>query len=168
MPPMSPEERDDFLDERGVLLRIAVTREDGSPLVTPIWYLHEAGSIYVTPRQRSEWFRCLRHDPRVAVCVDESELPYRKILVEGRAELLHDVGEDDAWRDLYRRIARRYLDDEAAEGYVQNTIDEPRGLYRLDLGASRVRSWRMPVPGESAEGIWHRRYYQDPNIEFGS
>lgn len=165
MPVLSVAERDEFLAERGIVMRIGVVRADGSPLVTPIWFLHEDGAIYFTPREKSEWFACLRRDPRVSLCIDEQPLPYRKVIVEGRAELLHDIGEDDVWRDLYRRIAKRYVDDAEAEAYVQNTIDQPRGLYRILLSGALVKTWRMPVPGEAPEGIWHRRYYR-PDTKF--
>jgi len=157
---MSADERDAFLEEPGVLMRIAVVREDGSPLVTPIWFAFEDAAIYFTPREQSEWFRCLRRDPRVALCIDEQPLPYRKVLFEGRAELVHDLGEDDAWRDLYRRIATRYVGPDGAEAYIQNTIDQPRGLYRLRLEDAGVKTWRMPVAEEAADGIWHQRYYR--------
>ena len=159
MPKLTDTERDAFLAERGVLMRIAVVREDGSPLVTPIWFVHEDGAIYFTPREQSEWFKCLRRDPRVALCIDEQPLPYRKVLIEGEAELIYDTGNDDAWRDQYRRIAERYVDREGAEAYVQNTIDQPRGLYRVTLEGSRVTTWRMPLEGEDGMGIWHDRYY---------
>ena len=85
-------------------MRISVVRADGSPLVTPIWFICEDNAIYFTPREKSEWFACLRRDPRVALCIDEQPLPYRKVIVEGQAELVFDVGQDDQWRDLYRRI----------------------------------------------------------------
>lgn len=160
MPVLSESERDAFLAERGVVMRIAVVREDGSPLVTPIWFLHADDAIFFTPREQSEWFACLRNDPRVALCIDEQPLPYRKVIIEGAAELLYDLGEDDEWRDLYRKIAKRYVSDEAAEAYVQNTIDQPRGLFRLALSRATVKSWRMPLAGEAAEGIWHKRYYR--------
>lgn len=165
MPRLTAQERDTFLAERGVVMRIAVVRADGSPLVTPIWFVHEDGAIYFTPREKSEWFACLRRDPRCALCIDEQPLPYRKVLVEGAAELVHDVGADDLWRDLYRRIAHRYVPPEAAEAYVTNTINEPRGLYRLPLAAAKVSTWRMPVEGEDAQGIWHQRYFQ-PDTRF--
>ena len=165
MPVLDAQEQDAFLAEPGVLMRIAVVREDGSPLVTPIWFIHEDDAIYFTPRQRSEWFRCLRRDPRVALCIDEQALPYRKVLLEGRAELVYDVGSDDAWRDIYRRIAQRYVGERGAEDYIQNTIDQPRGLYRLRLADAAVKSWRMPLEGEAPEGIWHQRYYE-PNTKF--
>jgi len=167
MPVLTKEERSAFLDEREVILRIAVVRSDGSPLVTPIWYLYQDEAIYFTPRARSEWFECLRSDPRAGLCIDEASAPYRKVVIEGSAELVHDLGADDEWRDLYRMIAKRYVPEEAAEAYVQNTINEPRGLYRVTLAGAKVRTWRMPVPGEAAEGIWHQRYYQDPDIKFG-
>ncbi len=166
MPSLTIEERDAFLAERGVLMRVAVVREDGSPLVTPIWFIHKDGAIYFTPREKSEWFGCLRRDGRVALCIDEQPHPYRKVLIEGEAELVFDIGRDDEWRDLYRDIARRYVPDEQANAYVDNTIDQPRGLYRVVLDrAKKVRSWRMPNEGEDAMGIWHDRYYK-PGTSF--
>lgn len=159
MPYMTATERDAFLDTRAVLMRIACVRPDGTPLVTPIWFIHRDDAIWFTPRARSEWFDCLRADPRVSLCIDQDVQPYRKVVIDGVAELVHDVGQDDAWRDLYREIARRYVDVDGAEAYIQRTIDEPRGLYRVPLADAKVRTWRMPVPGEPVEGIWHDRYY---------
>ena len=159
MPVLSDAERDAFLDTPGVLMRVATVRADGSPLVTPIWFLAQDGAIWYTPREHSEWFACLRRDDRVALCIDEQPLPYRKVVIEGRAELVHDLGEDDEWRELYRRIARRYVPTEGADAYIENTIDQPRALYRTVLAESKVRSWRMPVGDEDGTGIWHSRYY---------
>ena len=159
MPHLTDNERDTFLGERGVLMRIAVVRANGSPLVTPIWFLHEEGAIWFTPREKSEWFTCLRRDPRVELCIDEQPLPYRKVLVEGNADLVHDIGNDDIWRERYRRIARRYVDEPGADGYIRNTINQPRGLFRVVLAGADVKTWRMPLQGEEGMGIWHDRYY---------
>ena len=159
MPAMSPAERDAFLTEPGVILHLATTRADGRPAVTPIWFIYEEGAIWFTPRARSEWLGDLRRDSRVALAIDEQPLPYRKVVIEGRAELVFDLGKDDAWRERYRRIARRYVAPDAAEAYVQNTIDQARALFRVPLAGSNVRTWRMPVGDEDGSGIWHRRYY---------
>ena len=71
MPQLSRSERDAFLAEPGVLMRVAVVRADGSPLVTPIWFLYEPDAegefVYFTPREKAEWFACLKRDPRVAL-----------------------------------------------------------------------------------------------------
>jgi len=165
MPKLSDAERDEFLVTPGVLMRVSVVLADGSPWVTPIWFLYEQGALYFTPREKSLWFGCLRRDPRISLCIDEQPLPYRKVLVQGRAELVFDVGEDDQWRDMYHRIATRYVGDEGAQAYVRNTIDQPRGLYKVPLTGSRVTTWRMPVQGEDGMGIWHDRYYV-PGTQF--
>lgn len=159
MPYLNRDEQDAFLNESGILMRIATVRSDGSPLVTPIWFIYQDHAIYFTPRERSEWFTCLRHDPRAALCIDEQPPPYRKVLVEGVAELVYDIGHDDEWRDLYRRIAQRYVSARSAEAYIQETLNEPRGLYRVRLDTATVRTWRMPIRGEDPEGRWHSRYY---------
>ena len=46
-----------FLAEPGILMRIAVTRADGSPLVTPIWFIYEDDAIYFTPREKIRMVR---------------------------------------------------------------------------------------------------------------
>ena len=159
MPPLSKSEREAFLQQPGILCRIATVQPSGAPHVTPIWFIYEHGAIWVTPRAESVWLDHLRGDPRVALTIDDQEHPYRKVTVEGTAELVHDLGEDDTWRDQYRRIAQRYVPPEGAERYIQETIDQPRALLRVALDGAKVRTWRMPVAGEPFKGIWHDRYY---------
>lgn len=161
MPKLSDQELTDFLDEPGHLLRLATVDGDGMPRISPVWFLHMKGQVVFTPRAQSVFRENLARDPRIAMVVDETALPYRKLTVQGTAELLHDLGEDDVWRDTYRAIAGRYIPEEAAESYIQNTIDQPRALFGLTLADATVSSWRMPVEGESATGIWARRYYGD-------
>ncbi len=161
MPKLKPSERDQFLAEPGMMMTIATVDADGAPLVTPIWFVHEEGRIWFTPRQHSEWLKHLRNDSRVALCIDEQVMPYRKVVVRGRAELVHEVGNDDAWRDRYRRIAGRYIPADDANAYVDGTDDQPRALCAVDLAGAEVRTWRMPVAGESYDGIWAKRYWTE-------
>jgi nitroimidazol reductase NimA-like FMN-containing flavoprotein (pyridoxamine 5'-phosphate oxidase superfamily) len=160
MPTLSQQEVETFFAQPGQLMRIASVRPDGSPLVTPIWFIHEEGAIWFTPREKSEWFANLRHDPRVCLDIDEQALPYRKVIIEGEAELVWDIGDDDQWRDRYRRLALRYGPAEMADSYLADTLDQARGLYCVRLDAATVRTWRMPVEGEPGDGIWHQRYYR--------
>src|SRR5215208_3016313 len=87
-------------------------------------------------------------------------LPYRKVTIRGTARIVHEPGNDDQWRDLYRQTAKRYVDAEAADAYVDGTIDQPRALIAVSMTApeSRVTTWRMPVGDEAGTGIWARRY----------
>ena len=159
MPKLSDAERDEFLAVPGTIMNIATVGSDGAPLVTPIWFVHEAGRLWFTPRQHSEWLKHIRGDPRVALSIDETAIPYRKVVVRGRAKVDHEVGNDDAWRDRYRRIAERYIPKEDANAYVDGTDDQPRALCSVTLADAEVRTWRMPVGDEPYQGIWASRYW---------
>jgi hypothetical protein len=153
---MTDVERDAFLDEPGVILHLATSRADGSGGDADL-FIYEEGAIWFTPRA-SQWLGDLRAirggagDRRAAAAVPQGR-------DRGPRRAVFDLGKDDAWRDRYRRIACRYVAPDAAEAYVQNTIDQPRALFRVPLAGSTVRTWRMPVGDEPGDGIWHRRYY---------
>jgi nitroimidazol reductase NimA-like FMN-containing flavoprotein (pyridoxamine 5'-phosphate oxidase superfamily) len=166
MPKLTEDELFAFLDEREHLVRIGTVDADGMPRVVPLWFIRQGDDICFTPRTPALVHINLARDPRVALSIDEDPLPYRKVTVQGHARLLHGPGEDDVWRDLYRAIAQRYITVEAAEGYVQGTIDQPRALYAVSLrdASTKLSTWRMPVEGEDGTGIWARRYYGDGTI----
>lgn len=161
MPRLTSPEIDQFLAEPGLIMDIATLDRDGWPAVCPIWYIHEEGRIWFTPRQHSEWLANIRRDPRVALCIDEIDVPYRKVIVQARAEIVHEVGNDDLWRDRYRRIAARYLERKDANAYVDVTDDQPRALCAVALADAEVKTWRMPRGDEAYQGIWARRYWTE-------
>ncbi len=166
MPRLTANEIDGFLGERGHLLRVATVDEDGYPSVVPIWFVCDGDDLLFTPRGPSVFLANIRRDPRVGLSIDEDPLPYRKVTVRGTARIVHEPGNDDAWRDLYRSIAKRYIEDDAADSYVDNTIDQPRALIAVSMTAagSRTTTWRMPVGDEDGTGIWHRRYFRDGSL----
>jgi nitroimidazol reductase NimA-like FMN-containing flavoprotein (pyridoxamine 5'-phosphate oxidase superfamily) len=158
---MTTEEIDGFLAEPGHLLRIGVVDEAGMPLVVPIWFIARDGALWFTPREKSRWLAHLRSNPRICCTIDESRAGSRKLVVRGRAEIVHDVGEDDAWRDLYREITLRYTPEAWGDAYLQDTIQERRALLRVPLAGSEVHSWRMPFrEGEDPLAVWAPRYYR--------
>src|SRR6476661_10936543 len=71
--------------------KVAVVRGDGSPLVTPVWFLpDEDGSIMFGTGRDSVKGRALSRDPRVSICVEDDEPPFGFVRVDGIAELSHD------------------------------------------------------------------------------
>ncbi|MEO5723768.1 MAG: pyridoxamine 5'-phosphate oxidase family protein [Ilumatobacteraceae bacterium] len=166
MPKLTVSEAAAFLEEPGHLLRVATVDTDGMPRNVPIWYIVDQERIVFTPRVHSVFLANLLRDPRVGLTIDEASLPYRKVTIQGMAELLYAPGADDEWRDLYLRIASRYVSVDAAQAYVQNTIDQPRALLGVALGgaSSKVSTWRMPVGDEAPTGIWARRYFLDGTV----
>jgi nitroimidazol reductase NimA-like FMN-containing flavoprotein (pyridoxamine 5'-phosphate oxidase superfamily) len=160
MPGMTPEEVDQFLAEPNHLVRIGTVDDDGLPLVVPTWFTVRDGMFLVTPRERSAWFRYLRRDPRVCFTVDEDESPYRKVVLRGSVTVVHDLGHDDEWRDVYREITLRYVPAEWGDAYLTDTHDEPRALVGLPLASARTTTWRMPArPGENPLAVWAPKYY---------
>jgi len=160
MPGLTDDELSAFLEEPGHLLRLGTLGIDGLPRVVPIWFIHRDGALWFTPRAKSAWLDDLRADTSVCATIDESVGSMRKLVARGRATLVHDLGADDDWRDLYREIACRYTPERFADAYLDDTIDEPRALYRLDLATSDVATWRMPTrDGEDRLAVWGRQYY---------
>ena len=53
------------------LLKLAFTKEDGWPMVVPLWYQWDGEAFYVVGRKRSEWVQDLIRNPRCAICIEE-------------------------------------------------------------------------------------------------
>lgn len=159
MPKLTEQEQMAFLAERGHLARIATVAKGGAPSVVPVWFVFEEGKILITPRKHSAFYQNIKHEPRVAITIDEDTGRYRKILFEGKAEILYEVGQDRKWDDIYRRIACRYVDEASADFYLTETKDQPRALIGVDGAKAKVTTWRMPGEDEPYSGIWARRYY---------
>lgn len=161
MPGLTTDELQTFLDEPGHLLRLGTIGTDGLPRVVPIWFIAREGAVWFTPRARSAWLADLRVDLAVCATIDEQTHPMRKLIARGRAELMYDLGDDDAWRDLYRSIACRYTPERFADAYLADTISEERALYRLVLADADVSTWRMPLAdrGENPLAVWSKQYY---------
>jgi nitroimidazol reductase NimA-like FMN-containing flavoprotein (pyridoxamine 5'-phosphate oxidase superfamily) len=161
MPKMPNHEVDEFLDEPGHLVRIGNVDADGYPRVVPTWFIRQGDDVLFTPRAPAVFLANIRRDPRIGLSIDEEPLPYRKVTVQGDARIVHEPGEDDVWRDFYRQIVYRYIDKDAGDTYVNDTIDQPRALIAVSLADSKVTTWRMPLENEDGTGIWARRYYAD-------
>ena len=157
MPKMTAAEVDAYLAEPGRLVRIGTVTPDGEPFVVPAWFIVEDEVFMVTPRERSSWRTNLEASPAVCFTVDGSGC---QVIIQGQVEELHPLGADDAWRDIYRRIALRYLPEAAADAYLTDTHDEPRALLGLRLADARITTWRFPSrEGEDWLDVWARRYY---------
>ena len=161
MPKLTTDEIYTFLAEPNHLARIGTVDADGMPRVVPLWFIMEGDRLCFTPREPAMIWQNMLRDSRVGISVDEDELPYRKVTIQGHVEVLYEAGRDRLWQHLYRAIAARYISVDAANAYVDGTDDQPRPLCAVDLAAptTRVSTWRMPAAAEDPRGIWHRRYY---------
>ena len=100
--------------------KLAYASADGRPLVAPVWFIVEDGTLVFNTGKNTAKGRALARDPRATLCVDVEEPPYAFVQVQGDAELSEDPGE------LVRTataIAARYMgQDRAAEFGKRNGV----------------------------------------------
>ncbi|MEV5430868.1 PPOX class F420-dependent oxidoreductase [Streptomyces sp. NPDC052701] len=94
--------------------KLATVRSDGSPHVTPVWFLLDGDEVVFTTGGRSVKGRNLARDGRVALCVDDDRPPFDHVVLRGRARISEDLGELRHWAT---RIGARYMGEERAEQF---------------------------------------------------
>ena len=61
-----------FLDRQTNLI-LATIRKDGTPQVSPLWYLWTKGTFVLSTNDKTAKWWNLQRDPRCSVCVDDPE-----------------------------------------------------------------------------------------------
>ncbi|MFJ2609127.1 PPOX class F420-dependent oxidoreductase [Streptomyces sp. NPDC091279] len=111
---MTDEEWRAFLSEGTRTAKLSTVRADGSPHVTPIWFLLDGDDIVFNTGATSVKGRNLVRDGRVALCVDDDRPPFDYVVVRGRATVSEDLDELTYWS---ARIAGRYMGEDRAEEF---------------------------------------------------
>ena len=110
----------DFLSHGTRTGKLGFLAASGRPLVAPVWFIVEDGSLVFNTGKDTAKGRALARDPRVSLCVDLEEPPYAFVQVQGEAELSEDPAE------LIRTataIAARYMGaDRAGEFGQRNAV----------------------------------------------
>jgi PPOX class probable F420-dependent enzyme len=130
---MKPDELHAFLTETKIFAKVGTIGEDGWPNVNPAWYEYDGESFWLVTKELAGFCRNMRRDPRVTLCIDNPETPYRRVMVRGRAEVV-----DADWVELARRMVLRYLGPGGMD-YFEATLDLPRVLIRIR--PERITSW---------------------------
>ena len=102
----------DFLSAGTRTGKLAYTSRDGRPLVVPVWFIVEDGTLVFNTGKDTAKGRALARDPRATLCVDLEEPPYGFVQVQSAAELSEEPAE------LLRTataIAARYMGRDRAE-----------------------------------------------------
>jgi PPOX class probable F420-dependent enzyme len=118
----------DFLSHGTRTGKLAFLAASGRPLVTPVWFVVEDGSLVFNTGQDTAKGRALARDPRVSLCVDLEEPPYAFVQVQGEAELSEDPAE------LLRTataIAARYMGADRADEFGKRNAVPGELVVRL-------------------------------------
>ncbi len=112
--------------------KMAVTRANGAPHVTPIWFVLDTvdGVDYVvfTTEMKSLKAKAFQRDPRFAMIVDDQAPPYSYVLFEGEVSLTEDLDEMVRWAT---RLGSRYMGEERGiEFGKRNAVPDVEYLAR--------------------------------------
>jgi PPOX class probable F420-dependent enzyme len=108
--------------------KLAVTQPDGTPHVTPVWFLLDEDEVVFTTSETSLKGKALAHNPKAAICVDDETPPYSYVVVKGSARLSYDLEELMVWAT---EIGRRYMGDDRAEEFGGRNAVPGEYLVRL-------------------------------------
>jgi PPOX class probable F420-dependent enzyme len=127
-----------FLGPREIVV-LGTVQADGSPVVTPMWFLYGPDALTMISETATQKVRNLRRDPRVCVVADAgSRDDARGVLIRGRAEFLPESAERSA---LVRALLKKYEPD-LRRKWGGDALPSNRVLFRI-IPIS-VRSWNLP------------------------
>lgn len=125
---MSSEEWRAFVSYGTRTGKLATVRADGRPHVTPIWFLLDNDDVVFTTSTRTVKGRALRRDPRASLCVDDQELPYSFVLIEGAVSLNDNLDELLLWAT---KLGARYMGSARAVEFGRRNAVPGEMLVRL-------------------------------------
>jgi PPOX class probable F420-dependent enzyme len=126
---LSPAEVETFLLEGTRTAKLSVVRKDGSPFVTPVWFLlDDDGSLVFETERRSVKGHAIARDGRVSLCVEDDRPPYGFVRLDGDATIAEDHPDLLAWTT---KIAARYVGAERAEEIGKLNASPGHALVRV-------------------------------------
>jgi hypothetical protein len=86
-------------------------------------------------------------DGRVALTIDGETRPYRKVALQGTAEVIETPNVGGQWVEIAKKMATRYLGEHGPD-YIVPTLDKPRWLFKIT--PTKLITW---------QGVeWHQKY----------
>ena len=129
MEKMSQEEIIEFLVEGTFTGKVSTINKDGSPHITPIWYiLDEDNYVTFTTYSKSVKGKNLLRDSRISFCVDDQVPPFSFVIIEGIAEIISEADNLLVWTT---KIAERYIGKELLNEYGKRNAVEGELLIKV-------------------------------------
>src|SRR5215204_5290203 len=136
---MTEQERQEFLAEPHIGVLSVASDSDRPPLTVPVWYGYLPGgnvSFFTgTQGRKARKTKLIQKAGVLSLSVQHEEFPYRYVTVEGTV-----VGADrPPSGEQMLAVARRYLPEDAAQGFVEGELAHPAS--RLVLFTIRPDRW---------------------------
>lgn len=134
-----PTEMDEFLNDRGRMVRVCTVRPNGTAHVVPLCYKFypEEGSFFLSTGADSVTVKNLQKNPAITLCIDDPEPPFRCVTVEGDAEVSEVMGTD---HEGIKRIIDQFFGPEMWEKYKE-TPTAQKIRVRITLNPKKWVWW---------------------------
>jgi len=127
------------VDERlrqNLILWLSSVRPDGRPHLVYVFFLWDGKHILIFSQPTSQKIRNVQHNPNVTLALDDTKNGEDMVILEGKAELLHDPAVNTtlpAFAAKYDSLLKRVgLTAEAmAEVYSQALLITPTRFFHL-------------------------------------
>jgi PPOX class probable F420-dependent enzyme len=125
---MSTEERHAFVNSSGHTGRFATVGADGTPSITPAWYVYDGEAFLSTTGGATAKARNLRRNPRASLCVADDAPPFA--YVEARGEVTFSEGLDELL-DVATRAGAQCIGADKAEAFGKRNAVPGELVVRL-------------------------------------
>jgi PPOX class probable F420-dependent enzyme len=133
--PFSDQEVQQALDGPATVV-LATINPDGSPLATPMWYVHDADGIGMVSVDGLQKIRNLARDPRVSVVVETHATGgLQCVIVQGTVAFLDSAADRET---LGAAFVEKY-GESIEKRWGGAVVPEDRALFRIH--PSRVKLW---------------------------
>ena len=129
--------------KKPLISTLATIDESGAPRTRAIWHdwSSEQGLLLFTHTSSTKWQHILR-DPRVSLCVDDSETPYRSVTVDGDVEPI--TNQSSLLFPTVSRMSRKYYGLEEGTEFAET--------YK-DADDSKVILFRITIDRITVQGL---------------
>jgi PPOX class probable F420-dependent enzyme len=103
-----------FISEGTRTGKLGYTASDGRPLVAPVWFVVDDGTLAFNTGRDTAKGRALARDSRAVICVDDERPPYSFVQVQGTVTISEDPAD---LVDIATRTGARYMGVDRADEY---------------------------------------------------
>ncbi len=129
----------DFLNGRHYAT-LATFNEDGSILLTPVWYLFEGDCFFVSTSSSGRKVRNILTRPQASLVVDIRKIGFERwVSASGTA----DVIRGERSKEINAKIGKRYLTKDALEDPRVGPVFAAAGEVTINLAPDSWRSWEF-------------------------
>ncbi len=136
-----PREMDEFLSDRGRMIRACTTNPNGTPHIVPLCFKFnpDGGTFLLSTGADSVTAKNLRLNPAIALCIDDDEFPFRAVVVEGEGEVSDVLGVD---HEGLKQVVDQFFGPEMWATYEKSPTAQ-KIRVRVNVKPKKWKFWDM-------------------------